>query len=133
MNSDTSLDCAVFKLSPRRSRCELFVSGNDKTEKIASGFLKPFITHLKVAEEQAARADKSIKLELEKSQDSGSWFNKGTLERFVRFVSTPEVLESANTYYAEILQLEGARRIYAQVMHLILDSWNLKQHPFRVV
>ncbi|URE24110.1 hypothetical protein MUK42_18882 [Musa troglodytarum] len=114
MNSDTSLDCAVFKLSPRRSRCELFVSGNGKTEKIASGFLKPFITHLKVAEEQAARADKSIKLELEKSQDADSWFNKGTLERFVRFVSTPEVLESANTYYAEMLQLEGARRIYAQ-------------------
>ncbi|XP_065008466.1 uncharacterized protein LOC108952111 isoform X1 [Musa acuminata AAA Group] len=114
MNSDTSLDCAVFKLSPRRSRCELFVSGNGKTEKIASGFLKPFITHLKVADEQAARVDKSIKLELEKSHDAGSWFNKGTLERFVRFVSTPEVLESANTYYAEMLQLEGARRIYAQ-------------------
>ena len=53
--------------------------------------------------------------------------------RFVRFVSTPEVLESANTYYAEMLQLEGARRIYAQVMHLIVDSWNLKLLPFSIV
>ncbi|KAJ8498526.1 hypothetical protein OPV22_009078 [Ensete ventricosum] len=114
MNSDASLDCALFELSPRRSRCELFVSGNGKTEKIASGFFKPFVTHLKVAEAQVPRAGKSIKLEVDRSRNDGSWFNKGTLERFVRFVSTPEVLESANTYDAEMSQLEGARRIYSQ-------------------
>ena len=34
--------------------------------------------------------------------------------RFVRFVSTPEVLELANTYDLEMSQLEGARKIYAQ-------------------
>ncbi|XP_074584765.1 uncharacterized protein LOC141840625 [Curcuma longa] len=114
MNSDTPLDCAVFELSPRRSRCELFVSGNGRTEKIASGFLKPFLTHLKVVEEQAACSDKSIKLELEGSTVGNRWFNKGTLERFVRFVSTPEVLESVNTCDAEMSQLEGASRIYSQ-------------------
>ncbi|XP_064950004.1 uncharacterized protein LOC135599150 isoform X1 [Musa acuminata AAA Group] len=114
MNSDTPLDYAVFQLSPRRSRCELFVSGNGKTEKLASGFLKPFIAHLKVAEDQAAQAGNSIKLEVERAKNSSSWFKKGTLERFVRFVSTPDVLESANTYDAEMAQLEGARRIYSQ-------------------
>jgi hypothetical protein len=31
----------------------------------------------------------------------------------VRFVSTPEVLEMANTFEAEMSQLEGARKIYA--------------------
>jgi len=35
--------------------------------------------------------------------------------RFVRFVSTPEVLEMVNTYDAEMSQLEAARRIYSQV------------------
>ncbi|URD89455.1 hypothetical protein MUK42_27274 [Musa troglodytarum] len=114
MNADTPLDYAVFQLSPRRSRCELFVSGNGKTEKLASGFLKPFIAHLKVAEDQAAQAGNSIKLEVERPKNSSSWFKKGTLERFVRFVSTPDVLESANTYDAEMTQLEGARRIYSQ-------------------
>ncbi|XP_042383797.1 uncharacterized protein LOC121975930 isoform X1 [Zingiber officinale] len=114
MDSDTPLDCAVFELSPRRSRCELFVSGNGRTEKIASGFLKPFLTHLKVAEEQAACSDEMIKLEVDGSTSGHGWFNKGTLERFVRFVSTPEVLESAITCDAEISQLEGARRIYSQ-------------------
>ncbi|RRT46894.1 hypothetical protein BHE74_00054656 [Ensete ventricosum] len=115
MDSNCPLDHAVFQFSPRRSRCELFISGDGKTEKLACGLLNPFITHLKVAEQQAARGGKSIKLEVQRSTNGDSWFNKGTLERFVRFVSTPEVLESANTYDAEMSQLEGARRIYSQV------------------
>ncbi|XP_010937292.1 uncharacterized protein [Elaeis guineensis] len=114
MDSDTSLDYALFQLSPRRSRCELFVSGDGKTEKLASGFLKPFITHLKVAGEQASRAVPSIKLEVERRKNSSTWFNKGTLERFVRFVSTPEVLELVHTFDTELSQLEGARKIYLQ-------------------
>ncbi|RWW16310.1 hypothetical protein GW17_00019814 [Ensete ventricosum] len=121
MNSDTPLDYAVFQLSPRRSRCELFVSGDGKTEKLASGLLKPFIAHLKVADDQAAQAGNSIKLEVDRPRNSSSWFKKGTLERFVRFVSTPDVLESPNTYDAEMAQLEGARRIYSQVMLLTVE------------
>ncbi|KAJ3673190.1 hypothetical protein LUZ60_006564 [Juncus effusus] len=112
MDSDAPLDYALFQLSPRRSRCELFVSGKGRTEKIASGFLKPFITHLKVAEEQSSQP--SIRLQVEKRGNGTTWFNKGTLERFVRFVTTPEILELANTFDAEMSQLEGARKIYSQ-------------------
>lgn len=114
MKSDTHLDSAVFQLSPKRSRCELFVSGNGNREKLASGLLKPFVTHLKVAEEQVALAVQSIKLEVEKCNRTEKWFTKGTVERFVRFVSTPEILELVNTFDAEMSQLEAARRIYSQ-------------------
>lgn len=114
MKSDTILDYAVFQLSPKRSRCELFVSSGGRTEKLASGLLKPFVTHLKVAEEQVASAVNSIKLEVKGFNSSETWFNKATIERFVRFVSTPEVLELVNTLDAEMSQLEAARRIYAQ-------------------
>lgn len=62
-------------------RCELFVSANGKTEKLASGLLKPFVSHLKAAEEQATQSIQSIKLEIEKRGHGGSWFHKGTLER----------------------------------------------------
>lgn len=62
-------------------RCGLFVSGGGKTEKLASGFLKPFLIHLKVAEEQTNQAAQSIKLEVEKWKKPEAWFNKGTLER----------------------------------------------------
>ncbi|KAK1264069.1 hypothetical protein QJS04_geneDACA013544 [Acorus gramineus] len=95
-------------------RCELLISGGGTTEKLASGLLKPFLTHLRVAEEQVGQTSPSIKLEVEKRKNAGTWFTKGTLERFVRFVSTPEVLELVNTFDAEMSQLESARRIYSQ-------------------
>ncbi|XP_060205962.1 uncharacterized protein LOC132633508 isoform X2 [Lycium barbarum] len=114
MESDSLLDYAVFQLSPKRSRCELFVSRGGNTEKLASGLLKPFVTHLKIAEEQVALAVQSIKLEVERRRKAESWFTKGTLERFVRFVSTPEVLELVNTLDAEMSQLEAARKLYSQ-------------------
>ncbi|GMH17567.1 hypothetical protein Nepgr_019408 [Nepenthes gracilis] len=114
MKSDIPLDYAVFQLSPKRSRCELLVSYNGTTEKLASGLIKPFVSHLKVAEEQAALAVKSIKLEVERHKSAETWFSKGTVERFVRFVGTPEVLEMVHTFDAEMSQLEAARRIYSQ-------------------
>ncbi|XP_059643245.1 uncharacterized protein LOC132285099 [Cornus florida] len=114
MKSDTPLDYAVFQLSPKRSRCELFVSSDGNTEKLASGLVNSFVTHLKVAEEQVALAVKSIKLEVERCKNAETWFTKGTLERFLLFVSMPEVLELVNTFDAEMSQLEAARRIYSQ-------------------
>ncbi|XP_073049741.1 LOW QUALITY PROTEIN: uncharacterized protein [Primulina eburnea] len=114
MKSDAPLDYALFQLSPKRSRCELFVSSNGSTEKIASGLLKPFVTHLKVAEDQVASAAQSVKLEVGRRKNAEMWFTKGTLERFVRFVSTPEVLELVVTFDSEMSQLEAARKIYSQ-------------------
>ncbi|GKB96887.1 hypothetical protein Tco_0983024 [Tanacetum coccineum] len=108
MKSETLLDYATFKLSQNRSRCELFVSSNGNTEKLASGLVKPFVTHLKVVEKQVALEVQSIKLEAGKHQNGEAWFTKGTLERFVRFVSTPEVLEQVYTLDLEMSQREAA-------------------------
>lgn len=66
---------------PVMGRCELFVSSCGDTEKLASGLVKPFVTHLKVAEQQVALAVNSIKLEVERHNNADSWFTKGTLER----------------------------------------------------
>ncbi|KAG7659305.1 hypothetical protein ISN44_As01g062040 [Arabidopsis suecica] len=112
MRSDTVLDYVVFELSPKHSKCELFVSSNEQTEKLASGLIQPFVNHLKVLEAKASPvAQSSIRLEVEKSN---TWFTKRTLERFVQFVNSPETLEKVNTYYSEMLQLEAARTLYSQ-------------------
>ncbi|XP_078444910.1 GPI-anchored adhesin-like protein isoform X2 [Wolffia australiana] len=117
MDSDTPVDFALFQLSPRRSRCELFVSKDGKTEKLAAGLFKPFLSHLKAAEEQETQSTRTIKLDVERKRGhAGSWFHKGTLERFVRFVSTPEVLEVISTLDAETSQLEGAKRTYCEAI-----------------
>ncbi|XP_010534959.1 PREDICTED: uncharacterized protein LOC104810377 isoform X2 [Tarenaya hassleriana] len=114
MKPITPLDYAIFQLSPKRSRCELFVSSAGNTEKLASGLVKPFAVHSKVVEEQVAEAVQSIRLQVESNINAETWFTKGTLERFVRFVSTPEVLELVNALDVEMSQLEAARTIYTE-------------------
>ena len=60
----------------------MLVSSDGNTEKLASGLVKPFLTHLKVAEEQVARASSSIKLEIDRHKNAETWFTKGTFERW---------------------------------------------------
>ncbi|KAK8956356.1 hypothetical protein KSP40_PGU008633 [Platanthera guangdongensis] len=107
MKSATRLDSAVFQLTPTRTRCDLVIIGKGKTEKIASGLVNPFVSHLKTAQDQIAIGGYSIKLEPDPGAEA-AWFTKGTVERFVRFVSTPEVLERVNTIESEIVQIEQA-------------------------
>lgn len=63
-------------------RCDLVITANGKTEKIASGLLEPFLTHLKTAREQIAKGGYSITLEPDPGSDV-TWFTKGTMERSV--------------------------------------------------
>ncbi|KAJ0966507.1 hypothetical protein J5N97_023424 [Dioscorea zingiberensis] len=107
MRSEVRLDSAVFQLTPTRTRCDLVIISNGKTEKVATGLLNPFLTHLKAAEDQIVKGGYSITLEPDLNKDT-EWFTKGTVERFVRFVSTPEVLERVNTIESEIVQIEDA-------------------------
>lgn len=78
MNLLSFLLIHLYSLS---GRCELLVSSNGNTEKLASGLFKPFVTHLKVAEEQVGKLVQSIKLETERRKNADLWFTKGTLER----------------------------------------------------
>ncbi|KAL3828261.1 hypothetical protein ACJIZ3_017063 [Penstemon smallii] len=107
MKPSTRLSSAVFQLTPTRTRCDLIIISNDKKEKLATGLLNPFLTHLKTARDQIAKGGYSILLEPETGTDA-VWFTKATLERFVRFVSTPEILERVYTIETEILQIEDA-------------------------
>ncbi|CAA0214365.1 unnamed protein product [Arabidopsis thaliana] len=115
MKADTVLDYAVFELSPKYSRCELFVSSNEEREKLASGLIEPFVNHLRVIESQASKRDQSsVRLEVEQRENGESWFTRRTLERFVQYVNSPEVLERVNTFDLEMSQLEAARTLYSQ-------------------
>lgn len=55
---------------------------------MASGLLKPFLVHLKAAEEQYGTGTKEIKLTPPRGYGTGgksvplTWFTKGTIERF---------------------------------------------------
>ncbi|KAF8093093.1 hypothetical protein N665_0390s0003 [Sinapis alba] len=107
MKSSTRLDSVVFQLTPTRTRCDLLIIENGKTEKIATGLLDPFLAHLKTAQDQVAKGGYSIVLK-PKDCDSAAWFTKATIQRFVRFVSNPDVLERVYTLETEIMQIREA-------------------------
>ncbi|CAA6673270.1 unnamed protein product [Spirodela intermedia] len=129
MKSEALLDSVVFQLTPTRTRCDLVIKANGKTEKIATGLLNPFLDHLKTAKDQIAKGGYSIILEPELGADA-PWFTKGTVERFVRFVSTPEVLERVNTIESEIFQIEEG---IAMQGNEILQSSSVEEDQSRSV
>ncbi|KAJ6767144.1 CSL1 [Salix purpurea] len=104
MDSSTLLDYALFQLTPTRTRCDLVLFYGDKNEKLASGLFEPFILHLQFIKDQISKVGYSIKLC--PPAKNAPWFTKGTFERFVRFVSTPAVLERFVSLEREILQIE---------------------------
>ncbi|GFY91842.1 disease resistance protein [Actinidia rufa] len=106
MDPESLLDFALFQLTPTRTRCDLMVVCGGRSEKIASGLVEPFLCHLKFAKDQIPKGGYSITLRPPKSD--ASWFTKATFQRFVRFVSTPEVLERFARLEKEILQIEGS-------------------------
>ncbi|KAL9392547.1 hypothetical protein Peur_016467 [Populus x canadensis] len=104
MDSSTLLDYALFQLTPTRTRCDLILFCGGKNEKLASGLFEPFILHLKLIKDQISKVGYSIKLC--PPTKNAPWFTKGTFERFVRFVSTPAVLERFVSLERDILQIE---------------------------
>ncbi|KAG9158722.1 hypothetical protein Leryth_024015, partial [Lithospermum erythrorhizon] len=104
MDSRVPLDYALFHLTPTRTRCDLVVFCGGKSEKVASGLVEPFATHLKYAKDQIFKGGYSITLR--PPSPDVFWFTKDTFQRFVRFVSTPEILERFLRTEQEITQIE---------------------------
>ncbi|KAL6991022.1 hypothetical protein U1Q18_009145 [Sarracenia purpurea var. burkii] len=106
MDPKALLDCVLFQLTPTRTRCDLVVVCGGISEKLASGLVEPFVSHLKFAKDQIPKGGYSITIPPPKTD--ASWFTKATIQRFVRFVSTPEVLERFARLEKEILQIESS-------------------------
>ncbi|KAJ9537146.1 hypothetical protein OSB04_029879 [Centaurea solstitialis] len=111
----------ILLIRKRITRCDLYIVANDKKEKIASGLLSPFIAHLKTAQDQIAQGGYSVLLEPEAGTNA-TWFTKCTVESFVRFVSTPEILERVYTIESEIIQIEEAIAIQGNNDILVEDQ-----------
>ncbi|CAH2077780.1 unnamed protein product [Thlaspi arvense] len=108
MDPRTRLDYALFQLTPTRTRCELVIFSGGENEKLASGIFQPFVTHLKSVRDQISKGGYSVTLRPSSSAAGAPWFTKVTLQRFVRFVTTPEVLERSVTLEKEIEQIEDS-------------------------
>ncbi|KAJ6332920.1 hypothetical protein OIU77_008884 [Salix suchowensis] len=106
MDSRTLLDHALFQLTPTRTRCDLVIYAGGVNEKLASGLLGPFLQHLKTADDQISKGGYSVSLR--PLSPNAFWFTKATLQRFVRFVSSPEILERFVKIETELEQIESS-------------------------
>ncbi|XP_058218322.1 COP1-interacting protein 7 isoform X3 [Rhododendron vialii] len=106
MDPRTRLDNALFQLTPTRTRCDLVIFAGGSSEKLASGLLEPFLSHLNYARDQIRKGGYSVTLQPPLAYCP--WFTKATLQRFVRFVNSPEVLERFVTIEREISQIESS-------------------------
>lgn len=71
---------------------------NGRKEKFASGLLKPFLAHLKAAQDQIAKGGYSITLEPSSGFDV-PWFTRGTVERLAsRFLYYCSTVTSGTAY-----------------------------------
>ncbi|KAI3680656.1 hypothetical protein L6452_35429 [Arctium lappa] len=106
MDPYTNLEYALFQLTPTRTRCDLLIfSGNNK-EKLASGLVEPFVSHLKFFKDQISKGGYSITLR--PSTANAFCFTKYTFQRLVRFINSPEVLERFIRIEKEISQIENS-------------------------
>ncbi|PWA59317.1 hypothetical protein CTI12_AA392370 [Artemisia annua] len=104
MDPLTHLEYALFQLTPTRTRCDLLLCYGSKKEKLASGLVEPFISHLKYFKDQISKGGYSITLR--PPNNTAYWFTKSTFQRLVRFINSPEVLERFIRLEREISQIE---------------------------
>ncbi|KAL4563177.1 hypothetical protein LXL04_027213 [Taraxacum kok-saghyz] len=106
MDPLTHLEYALFQLTPTRTRCDLLIFSGNKKEKLASGLVEPFVSHLKFFKDQISKGGYSITLR--PPTTSSFWFTKFTFQRLVRFINSPEVLERFIRIEREISQIEDS-------------------------
>lgn len=132
MHTQTVLDFVIFQLTPTRTRCEIYAAAGDETEKLASGILKPFLSHMQAVKEQLSKGGHFIRLQPPLHPQHSSWFTKATLQRFIKFVSNPDVLERVSTIEMELMQLEETVRMQtrnASTVHVQGFCTNLSATP----
>lgn len=81
--------CILFNLH----RCEVFIFAGEASESLLTGLVKPFVAHIRVAQEQVERGSHIIRLDPSMGNNRGLmdrayiWFTKGTVERFEPWIS----------------------------------------------
>ncbi|KAL4287250.1 hypothetical protein AHAS_Ahas19G0167400 [Arachis hypogaea] len=109
MDSKAVLDYAsILGLIHFLCGCELVVFCGGVREKIASGLLEPFVSHLKFVKDEISKGGYSINCL--PSNNSAFWFSKATFE------STPAILERFVSLEKEILQIESSFQENALLM-----------------
>ncbi|KAL3334496.1 hypothetical protein AABB24_030965 [Solanum stoloniferum] len=124
VDTDVLLEYVEFKIFPSQGRYETLMIYGDKVEAASSGLLKQLVLHSpKIKSLHSRGSDSSFKFKPLGNLSDAKWFMKSTLIRFLRIISSSDIIDVAKATVNEISQLEDARKF-----HLSLYSKGPQDH-----
>ncbi|KAL3365654.1 hypothetical protein AABB24_010670 [Solanum stoloniferum] len=113
VDADVFLEYVEFKIFPSQGRYETLMIYGDKVEAASSGLLKQLVLHSpKIKSFHSKGSDSCFKFKPLGNLSDAKWFTKSTLIRFLRIISSSDILDVAKATVNEISQLEDARKFH---------------------
>ncbi|KAK6786648.1 hypothetical protein RDI58_015173 [Solanum bulbocastanum] len=124
VDANVLLEYVEFKIFPSQGRYETLMIYGDKVEAASSGLLKQLVLHSpKIKSLHSKGSDSTFKFKPLGNLSDAKWFMKSTLIRFLRIISSSDIIDVAKATVNEISQLEDARKF-----HLSLYSKGPQDH-----
>ncbi|XP_055829785.1 uncharacterized protein LOC129899043 isoform X2 [Solanum dulcamara] len=124
LDADVLLEYVEFQIFPRQGRYETRMCYGDKVEAASSGLLEQLVLHSpKIKSLHSNGADSIFKFKPLGNLSDAKWFTKSMLSRFLRIISSSDIINVAKAMVNEISQLEDARKF-----HLSLYSQGPQDH-----
>ncbi|KAJ8548401.1 hypothetical protein K7X08_030870 [Anisodus acutangulus] len=124
VDSDVLLEYVEFQIFPSQGRYETRMCYGDKVEAASSGLLEQLVLHSpKIKSLHSKGSDSSFKFKPLGNLSDAKWFTKSTLIRFLRIISSSDIINVSKAMVNEISQLEDARKF-----HLSLYSKGPQDH-----
>ncbi|XP_059298769.1 uncharacterized protein LOC132051631 [Lycium ferocissimum] len=110
---DALLEYVEFQIFPSQGRYETRMCYGDKVVAAPSGLLEQLVQHSpKIKSLHSKGSDSSFKFKPLGNLSDAKWFTKSTLIRFLRIISSSDVINVAKAMVNEISQLEDARKFH---------------------
>ncbi|TMW99619.1 hypothetical protein EJD97_002270 [Solanum chilense] len=127
VDADVLLEYVEFKIFPSQGRYETLMIYGDKAEAASSGLLKQLILHSpKIKSLHSKGSDSCFKFKPLGNLSDAKWFTKSTLIRFLRIISSSDIIDVAKAMVNEISQLEDARKFHLSLYSKVL--WGPQDH-----
>ncbi|MCE0481258.1 hypothetical protein HAX54_038853 [Datura stramonium] len=116
LDADVLLEYIEFQILTSQGRYETRICYGEKVEAASSGLLEQLVQHSpKIKSLHSKGSDSSFKFKPLGDLSDAKWFTKSTLIRFLRIISSSDIIDVAKAMVNEISQLEDARNFHVSL------------------
>ncbi|KAL3025955.1 hypothetical protein AAZX31_04G206000 [Glycine max] len=116
VDATATLDYVSIQIFPNQNRYEAFVCKGKQSDKVAAGHLEHLLPHLPAINDLYAEGfDTNFDLKLPENLHGAEWFSKATVQRFLHFVSSPDLIHVISSILDEMSQLEDSKKFHVSL------------------